>query len=536
MANYHNKPIEDIASEFGTDANRGLRQDEIQSRIGKYGKNTLVQKKQRSFISMFVAQFKSFLIILLIIAAVISGVMGVKTGEGLLDTYIIAGILLLNAFIGAYQEFKAQKSLESLKKMAAPVAKVVRDGEPMVVNVEDVVPGDLVELEVGQTYWRSNSINQNGANHYNQVNSVYFAIPEEAVVKYGELWGVTCRWDERRTSPILVTNDGELEATFKKWIGQKTGITDRFAVYDTYSGSIGGGMPASDWGWGYGYSVNENTGEVNDVGGVAITIDDTPPGWVFRSNESTVLNTRISSADMLAWASSHGFANYLFTSDVDEGRTYGEQEHTFYADEPFDLLTFNATASGWDKFLLGWQQFWSFGKPDYDWGIGNATVDPIKRVTDADFSGTEEINADNLLVHDLDYGTFKAYYDAHKEDAVYLLRFAVTDYYAAQATVVTDAEWWNPGSWGSGTLDTTSTYMARETVFLDFEIIELTFNKDGNLTVLPVVMSPIDIISGIDPPAYAGFDWTLVWWLVGIALGTVVVGVVGGILESAAKK
>ena len=113
MANYHNKPVEDIASEFGTDANRGLRQDEIQSRIGKYGKNTLVQKKQRSFISMFVAQFKSFLIILLIIAAVISGVMGVKTGEGLLDTYIIAGILLLNAFIGAYQEFKAQKSLES---------------------------------------------------------------------------------------------------------------------------------------------------------------------------------------------------------------------------------------------------------------------------------------------------------------------------------------------------------------------------------------------------------------------------------------
>ena len=149
MANYHNKPVEDIASEFGTDANRGLRQDEIQSRIDKYGKNTLVQKKQRSFISMFVAQFKSFLIILLIIAAVISGVMGVKTGEGLLDTYIIAGILLLNAFIGAYQEFKAQKSLESLKKMAAPVAKVVRDGEPMVVNVEDVVPGDLVELEVG---------------------------------------------------------------------------------------------------------------------------------------------------------------------------------------------------------------------------------------------------------------------------------------------------------------------------------------------------------------------------------------------------
>ena len=149
MKNFYSESAEEVSREFGTDPVRGLRKDEIAARIGKYGKNTLVQKKNKSFFSMFIAQFKSFMIILLIIAAVISGIMGVKTGEGLLDTYIIMGILLLNAFIGAYQEFKAQKSLESLKKMAAPVAKVVRDGEAMVVNVEDVVPGDLVELEVG---------------------------------------------------------------------------------------------------------------------------------------------------------------------------------------------------------------------------------------------------------------------------------------------------------------------------------------------------------------------------------------------------
>ncbi len=149
MKQFYSSSIEDVSREFGSDAARGLRKDEIASRIEKYGKNTLVQKKNRSFIAMFIAQFKSFMIILLIIAAIISGIMGVKTGEGLLDTYIIMGILLLNAFIGAYQEFKAQKSLESLKKMAAPMAKVVRDGEPMVINVEDVVPGDLVELEVG---------------------------------------------------------------------------------------------------------------------------------------------------------------------------------------------------------------------------------------------------------------------------------------------------------------------------------------------------------------------------------------------------
>ena len=149
MTPFYNQSIEEVAQGLETDPVSGLKTEEIQKRIEKYGKNSLVQKKNRSFLAMFIAQFKSFMIILLIIAAVISGIMGVKTGEGLLDTYIIMGILLLNAFIGAYQELKAQKSLESLKKMAAPMAKVVRDGEAMVVNVEDVVPGDLVELEVG---------------------------------------------------------------------------------------------------------------------------------------------------------------------------------------------------------------------------------------------------------------------------------------------------------------------------------------------------------------------------------------------------
>ena len=149
MEQFYNKPIEDVAREMGSDPEKGLKGGEIASRIEKYGKNTLVQKKNKPFMLMFIEQFKSFMIILLIIAAAISGYMGWKTEEGLLDTYIIMGILLLNAIIGAYQEFKAQKSLESLKKMAAPMAKVVRDGEAMVVNVEDVVPGDLVELEVG---------------------------------------------------------------------------------------------------------------------------------------------------------------------------------------------------------------------------------------------------------------------------------------------------------------------------------------------------------------------------------------------------
>ncbi len=149
MIPFFNRSVEETALELKTSLHKGLKKDEIHARLEKYGPNALVQKKGRSFFVMFLSQFKSFMIVLLIIAAIISGVMGVRNGEGLLDTYIIMGILLLNAFIGAYQELKAQKSLESLKKMAAPMAKVIRDGESYVIKVDEVVPGDVVELEVG---------------------------------------------------------------------------------------------------------------------------------------------------------------------------------------------------------------------------------------------------------------------------------------------------------------------------------------------------------------------------------------------------
>lgn len=149
MKQYYNSSISEVSEDFKTDAVYGLNREEAAARLLKYGKNTLVQKKGRPFAVMFLSQFKSFLIILLIVAAVISGIMGVRTGEGLLDTYIIMGILLLNAFIGAYQEFQAQKSMDALKKMAAPMAKVIRGGESYIVNVEEVVPGDIVVLEVG---------------------------------------------------------------------------------------------------------------------------------------------------------------------------------------------------------------------------------------------------------------------------------------------------------------------------------------------------------------------------------------------------
>jgi Ca2+-transporting ATPase len=89
------------------------------------------------------------MIIILLIAAVISGVVGVMEGEGLLDTYVILGILIVNAFVGAFQERKAETSLEALKSLAAPLTKVLRDGVIKEVLTRELVPGDIIILETG---------------------------------------------------------------------------------------------------------------------------------------------------------------------------------------------------------------------------------------------------------------------------------------------------------------------------------------------------------------------------------------------------
>ncbi|MGN1302076.1 MAG: cation-translocating P-type ATPase, partial [Clostridia bacterium] len=106
-------------------------------------------KKKKSLFVKFLEQFKDFMIIILIISAIISGVVGVAQGEGFTDTIIILVVVVVNAIIGVAQENKAEKSLEALQKLSSHVAKVVRDGKLQVIQSKELVPGDIVILETG---------------------------------------------------------------------------------------------------------------------------------------------------------------------------------------------------------------------------------------------------------------------------------------------------------------------------------------------------------------------------------------------------
>jgi len=123
---------------------RGLTSEEARQRLEDYGPNELVEKKRKPLWMMFLDQFKDFMILVLIAAAVVAGVIGEP-----LDSIAIAVIVLLNAVLGFVQEYRAEKAMAALKKLAAPSASVIRDGRPESIPAERLVPGDLVVLEAG---------------------------------------------------------------------------------------------------------------------------------------------------------------------------------------------------------------------------------------------------------------------------------------------------------------------------------------------------------------------------------------------------
>ena len=146
---WFNKEVKDVEKELGTNLEKGLSNIKLTENKEKYGLNELKEKKKESLIKKFIAQFKDFSIIVLIIAAIVSGVVGVAQGEGFTDTIIILIVVLLNAVIGVAQESKAEKSLEALKKLSEHAAKVIRDGKEQIIPARELVPGDIVIIETG---------------------------------------------------------------------------------------------------------------------------------------------------------------------------------------------------------------------------------------------------------------------------------------------------------------------------------------------------------------------------------------------------
>ena len=145
----HRLNVAETFKVFMTDMVNGLSTGEAEARQARGGFNEFEKTKHTTLWQKFISQFKSFMIIVLIFAAIISGVTGYMNGEGITDALIILSILIVNAIIGVFQEAKAEKSLDALEKLSAPHCKVIRDGETKIIESRELVVGDIVVIETG---------------------------------------------------------------------------------------------------------------------------------------------------------------------------------------------------------------------------------------------------------------------------------------------------------------------------------------------------------------------------------------------------
>ena len=431
----------------------------------------------------------------------ISGIELLESSKNLPEEYGIGGTW---KFTGYAQGFASDVNAESTLK----------------ANVNEL---ETIQLEVESTFYRPDSLSELGKGHQNTLSSVYFAVDNEKIEKYGKLQKIMAEWYEYKTNPILITQNNEVYTYFNNLIGQNISEHEETVEYalgynEILTGS-GSSMAYYDLDWSYNLDANNNhsyseflqntyfySKNIDDylyyafyTGNVDYTdfilngeiLEDYIYNYDLSFNKGTIeVNEKIS-AD-------------LFSDEVDAGRTKGYNRKEFDSDGLFDILSYDSTHSGWDKF---WSGLWG-----YDTNEEFKNVQPIYAVTDKDMLQTDSNLSKNLLINEDDIEDFRYYYSKAtlENKTVFLFRFAVTDYHAEDAIIYKIEN-------NNLSRIRNQASVVEETVFLSFDIIQLTFNKEGVYTVIPVVASPINIISDLTPPVQPSFNW-LRWVLIALAI------------------
>lgn len=391
---------------------------------------------------------------------------------------------------------------------------------------------ETLELEVHHTNYRTN-VSSHGKDHYNEVNTVYFSVPQRIYEEYGYLQKIRAEWWEYKTKVAAITSNKEFYDQLKRYTGIDIGEYSSNVpvyLYSGYEGQIGtqAGSPTInnfDWVYnrdlstkynklGYVYEINYAKAVSSILPYVfyssAVDVDS-----VFKFLYSDPIAGDVNSTEVQEYIYNyknnlgHGYIDCndreisvdLFEDYVDKGRTRGYNDKTIDLSDTFDLNSYDTNHSWWDKL---WDYGFSWPQTDGDY----KNVAPIYELKESDLIGTEKEISELLLINQDDVYELKKCFEKETKvgNKVVLFRFANTDYYCAPA--------FTPHTTN---IKSTDTYVAQQTVFFDFDIIELTFNKDGVYHVIPVVASPTDIINGFTQPP-AEFEW----WKLALALLVVI--------------
>ncbi|MEG2540371.1 MAG: hypothetical protein RSB59_01160 [Clostridia bacterium] len=392
---------------------------------------------------------------------------------------------------------------------------------------------ETIELEVKHTFYRT-ATSSKGAGFQNQLDTVYFAVPNRFFESYGKLQRIKAEWSEYKTNDIVVTSNQDFYNKASPYLGIQTGEFDQYGmtVYNKdigislgqNAGDAGGGLVAAQWGWNLGSGYLHiptpalyylfKVGNIAEYDPYAAT---TSTGGV-ASNElyDYIMSYNKTHNNGYLDVKDGSISADLFAKDIDDNRKmdteYGKIQNGYsYYDFDADvdlqkLSAWNDTdPSFWDNWIT--------------WGLWDAmtgkipeetskNVSPIYTLKDSDLTASDKDIADNLLVSANDVASLKNYYAKAKANdcKVVLFRFATSDYYSAPVDIIE----LNKGFMWSDKHTKGEAYRAQESVFLDFDIIQLSFQKDGDLTVIPVVSSPIDVVNDITSPVDMEDDPA--WW------------------------
>ena len=374
---------------------------------------------------------------------------------------------------------------------------------------------ETIQLEVHDTYYRTGEYE---TNHRHDLTSVYFAVPNRFFEEYGKLQKIKAEWYEYETTPICVTSNDTVYDLLYPHLGKYTYESEDnyLQLYTGYQQMVGSAGHYDKYNWAYNCDYT-----------TAINKSCKRISYLFSTNGADIAKYVLSSDRIKNYVESYnksftdGYINVpgknishdLFEKTLSSERLevpyVDEDIHhklvEFDADNTFDMLNYDETHSGWQKFFAG---LFGLGPNDVDQSYKG--ISPIHIVTEEDMA--KDNISSTLLIDGADDSLedFREFYEesTSEEKTVVLFRFAQTDYLNLPVIAYN----WAAGKNLSGNYGN-DTYIIQESVFLNFDIIELTFNKAGVYTVIPVVNSPIDIYNDITIP-----DKTLEWWQILLAI------------------
>lgn len=374
-----------------------------------------------------------------------------------------------------------------------------------------------------------------------EVNTAYFSVPDKYISQYGRLQKIHAEWDEYKTEPIFVTEDEAAYEALKDYVGVYIGEYDMDLRWDVWSNDYVYYIPP------YATSpveipveIGYNNTKAEDLLPAKVNYRIPQISWLFSTEGESWDGYHVSKERVKLWAdaycSAYGkeadildkYSDDLFTDSIDAARVQfledpeskrGHVELNLDADEDKNLLlSYDDTHSGWQKF---WDYFFNWG--DTSSGTNsNREYTPIYEITKADLLKDKAEFCDDLLVSEDDYDGIVSWASAEidKGEHPYLFRFAQTDYYSQEM------HYNSRDVVGFSAVDG---FISQETVFLNFNMIDMTFRKGETDTVIPVAMDPVDVFNGVDGPIVEGWrfpeGWDEWWSMLLTAIATI-----GGIL------